>query len=56
LSKQELLTGIPSELETEFMKCKTCIENKMSNLPFNNNRSKAREILEIVHTERIRNS
>jgi len=49
LSKQELLTGIPSE--TEFMKCKTCIENKMSNLPFNNNRSKAREILEIVHTD-----
>ena len=51
LSKQKLLTGIPYEFETEFMKCKTWIENKMSNLPFNNNRTRAREILEIVHTD-----
>lgn len=33
------------------MKCKTCIENKMHNLSFNNNRNKAKDILEIVHTD-----
>ena len=33
------------------MKCKTCIENKISNLPFDNNRTRAMEILEIVHTD-----
>lgn len=51
LSKNQLLDGIPNELESEFMKCKTCIENKMHNIPFKNNREKAKEILEIVHTD-----
>ena len=48
LCKQELLTGIPNELESEFMKCKICIENKMHNLPFSDNRIKAKDILEIA--------
>lgn len=51
LCKNQLLDGIPNEIETEFMKCKTCIENKMSKIPFENNRSKAKDILEIVHTD-----
>ena len=51
LCKQELLTGIPKELESEFMKCKTYIENKMHNVPFKNNRSRAKDILEIIHTD-----
>ena len=51
LVKEKLLTGIPNELESEFMKCKTCIENKMHNLPFYNNRSRAIDILEIIHTD-----
>ena len=51
ICKQQLLTGVPNELESEFMKCKTCIENKMHNLPFNNNRTKAKDILEIIHTD-----
>ena len=51
LYKQELLTGIPNKLESEFIKCETCIENKMHNLPFCNNRIKAKDILEIVHTD-----
>ena len=51
LCKQELLTGIPNELESVFMKCKICIENKMHNLPFSNNRIKAKDILEIIHTD-----
>ena len=36
------MTGVPNELESEFMKCKTCIGNKMHNLPFSNNRTKAK--------------
>ena len=51
ICKQQLLTGIPNELESEFMKCKTCIENKMHNLPFINNRTKAKDRLEIIHTD-----
>ena len=51
LCKQELLMGIPNQLESEFMKCRTCIENKMHNLPFSNDRIKAKDILEIVHTD-----
>ena len=51
ICKQQLLDGIPRELETELMECKICIENKMHNLPFENKRNKAKEILEIVHTD-----
>lgn len=51
LIKNKLLNGMPREIENEFMKCKTCIESKMHNVPFKNNRSKAQEILEIVHTD-----
>ncbi|CAD7094238.1 unnamed protein product [Hermetia illucens] len=50
-SKNQLLKGLPKELNNEFMKCKICIENKMHNIPFKNNRYHAREILEIVHTD-----
>ena len=49
---QELLTSIPNEIEAVFIKCKTCIENKMPNLPFSkNNRVKENDILGIIHTD-----
>ena len=51
LSEQQLLTGIPSDLNSEFMKCKTCIENKMHNLKFTNDRTKGKDILDIIHTD-----
>lgn len=51
LCKKQLLNGIPNELDGEFLKCKTCIENKMHNVPFKNNRYRAKELLEIVHTD-----
>ena len=51
LCTQQLLEGIPNELETEYMKCKTCIANKMCNLPFKNNRKRATDLLEIIHTD-----
>ena len=49
--EEKLLKGIPNEIESEFIKCKTCIENKMHNAPFNNNRSRAKDIQEIIHTD-----
>lgn len=51
LCKDQILDGIPKEIESEYMKCRVCIENKMHNVPFENNRYRAREILEIVHTD-----
>lgn len=51
LCKNQLLNGIPNELDGKFLKCKTCIENKMHNVPFKNNRYRAKELLEIVHTD-----
>lgn len=51
LSKNELLIGLPKDLEKEEMKCVTCIESKMHNLPFENNRKRAKEILQIIHTD-----
>lgn len=33
------------------MKCAICIESIMSNLSFENSRRRAKEILEIVHTD-----
>ena len=44
LCNQQLVTGIPNKLETEFLKCKICIEYKMHNLPFKNNRTKIKNI------------
>lgn len=51
LCKNELLQDLPKEVETEYMKCAICIESKMHNLSFENNRRHAKEILEIVHTD-----
>lgn len=51
LGKEQLVTGIPNEFEKELLKCRVCIESKMHNLPFKNNRTKAKEIMEIIHTD-----
>ena len=51
LIKNKLLDGIPSEIESEYMRCKICIENKMNKLPFENNRYQAKQVLEIIHTD-----
>ena len=34
MCKSESLDGLPKEIENEYLKCVTCIENKMHNLPF----------------------
>jgi len=51
MCKIESLDGLPKRIELEYLKCATCIENKMHNLPFYNNRRRAENILEIVHTD-----
>lgn len=51
MCKGKLVEGIPNELELGFLKCGTCIQNKMHNLPFENQRYRAKDLLEIVHTD-----
>lgn len=51
LCKSNLVQNLPNELENNFMKCAICIENKMNNLPFENDRSRANELLELIHTD-----
>lgn len=51
MCKEKLLEGLPEELESDYLICAICIQNKMHNLPFQNNRRRAEDILEIVHTD-----
>ena len=51
MCKNKILEGLHNEIESDYFKCATCIENKMHNIPFENNRKRAKEILEIVHTD-----
>lgn len=51
ICKNQLLDGLPKNLGNEEIKCAICIESKMHNLPFENDRKRAKEILEIVHTD-----
>ena len=51
LVNSKLVEGLPDKLENVDMKCANCIESKMANVPFENNRSKTKEILELIHTD-----
>ncbi len=51
LVNDKLVDGLPEKLETNFMKCANCLESKMLNKPFENDRSETSEILELVHTD-----
>lgn len=48
---QQILEGLPNKLESDYMKCAICLENKMHNLPFKNERSRAKEVLDIIDTD-----
>ena len=50
MCKDKLLEELSKNLENEYLKCETCITNKMHNMPFENNRSRANEVLQIVYT------
>lgn len=47
----KMANGLPENLEDIFLKCGTCLSNKMHNLPFKNKRKRATELLGIVHTD-----
>lgn len=51
LCKYKLIEGSPKNLESDYFKCAICIKNKMHNIPFENNRTRATEILQLVHTD-----
>ena len=51
MCNEKLIDGMPEKLEKIYLKCGTCLQNKMHNLKFENDRHKARETLEIVHTD-----
>lgn len=51
MCKNEALDGLPKKIESEYLKCATCIQNKMHNLLFHNNRTRAEDILQIVHID-----
>ena len=51
ICKNHMLEGLPNEIESDYFKCATCIQYKMHNIPFDNNRKRAKDILEIVHTD-----
>lgn len=49
--ENNLVDGLPCKLESDYLKCGVCIKNKMHNLPLKKIRTKANEILEIVHSD-----
>lgn len=51
LCRLQLLNGLPTHLENEPMQCEVCLTNKMTNLPFENKRRRASDLLEIIHTD-----
>lgn len=51
MCNKQTLDDLPKELESDYLKCGICLENKMHNLPFKNERTRAKELLEIVHTD-----
>ncbi|KAF2887744.1 hypothetical protein ILUMI_18431 [Ignelater luminosus] len=51
LCQLQLAEGLPYKIENVFLKCEICLQNKMTNLKFKNNRSGANDILEIIHTD-----
>lgn len=51
LISDKLVDGLPDKIENTEMKCSNCIQSKMCNVPFENNRRKTTEILELIHTD-----
>lgn len=51
LAQNQLVHGIPNKLENENLKCGTCVQNKMHNIKFENQRRRAKDLLEIIHVD-----
>ncbi|KAG6438785.1 hypothetical protein O3G_MSEX000222 [Manduca sexta] len=53
LCENNLCIGLPQKIENDYYyQCEICLENKMSNLPFNSNKkSRTTDLLQIIHTD-----
>ena len=51
LSRNNLVEGLPSKLENDYLKCGTCVQKKLTNTSFENNRHRARDIGEIIQAD-----
>lgn len=51
LCKLQLADGLSINIENDNLKCDIWLQNKMTNLKFENNRYRANKILEIIHTD-----
>jgi len=51
MCKDKLVESLPSKLEAEYLKCGTCIQDKMHNLKFEYQRNRGNDFLDIVHTD-----
>lgn len=49
--KNKMLDGLPDKIENIYLKCANCIQSKMHNLSFGTGQTKAKELLEIIHTD-----
>jgi len=53
MCKDKLVEDLASKLEFEFFKCGTCVQDKMHNLKFENQRERAYDLSDIIHTDLI---
>lgn len=52
LCENNLCIGLPKQIENDYFQCEICIQNKMSNLPFNSvNKNKTTDLLQIIHSD-----
>ena len=51
LVNEKLIEGLPDRLENIIMKCATCIQSKMANVPFENKSTNFKDVLELIHTD-----
>lgn len=46
-----MINSLPDSLEKIYLKCANCVESKMTNSSFKNNRIRSKPILDILHTD-----
>ena len=51
LCNEHMVDGLPNYMSSEFIECDICKRNKIRNLSFGEGRSRASDVLEIVHTD-----
>lgn len=51
MCRDQIVQGLPKTVENVFLKCEVCLSSKMSNSKFKNDRSRAKSVGEIIHTD-----